>query len=93
MVDRASEAARLSVVHLLHHLGVPGLVGVGGKLDRDWLRAAGGGVAIQVLDGVLRLRPLVVADEGYASGQTCSGAGGDEWLVLGWASYGPGAQM
>lgn len=73
MVDWASEAARLSVVHLLHHLGVSGLVGVGGKLDSDWLRAARGCVAVQVLDGVLRLRPLVIADEGHATGQTCRG--------------------
>lgn len=76
VVDGASEATRLSVVHLLHHLGVPGLVGVGGKLDCDWLRAARRGVAVQVLDGVLGLGALVVADESHTARQTCRGQRG-----------------
>lgn len=69
MVDGSSEAPRLAVVELGQQLGVLGLVWVGGKLDRDWLRGAGRLVPVQVLDGVLGLGPLVEADEGHAPRQ------------------------
>lgn len=67
VMDGAAEAPWLPVVHLGHHPRVPALVGVGRELHRDGLRAARGRVPVQVLDGVLRLRPLVEADEGHAS--------------------------
>lgn len=66
----ASEAPGLAVVHLWHHLGVPGLIGVDGKLDRYWLRASRRGVSIEVFDGILCFWALIKADEGHTSRQT-----------------------
>ena len=70
VMDRTSEAPRLSVVHLRHHLGVPGLIGVGSELHRDWLRAAGGSVPIQVFDSIFGLGSLIEPDKGHAPRQT-----------------------
>lgn len=49
-MDWSSEASGLAVVHLGHHLRVPGLVGIGGKFDCDWLGTPRGRVSVQVFD-------------------------------------------
>lgn len=72
VVHGPGEAPRLAVVHLRHQLRIPGLVGIGGKLDRDGLGAAGRGVPVELLDGILGLGPLVESDEGHAPRQTCT---------------------
>lgn len=66
----STEAPRLVVVELREQLGVPGLVGVGGKLHSDWLGGAWGLGAVQVLYCVLGLHALVEADESHAPGET-----------------------
>ena len=77
MVDGPAEAApRLAVVHLGDERRALHLVGVRRKLDRDGFGGAGRLLAVQVLDGVLRLRPLVEADEGHAAGQACGRTAG-----------------
>lgn len=66
------EAAGLVVVELRDDLRVLCLVRVGGELHGDGLDGARGFLAVQVLDGLLRLRPLVVPDEGHAAGHACT---------------------
>lgn len=70
VMDRSSKAPWLAMVHLWHHLGVPGLIGVSGELHRDWLRAAGGRVPVQVFDGIFSLSSFIKPDKGHASRQT-----------------------
>lgn len=77
----AAEASRLAVVHLWHHLRVPGLIGVSGELDRDGLGAARGRVPVQVLDGFFGLGPLIEADEGHAPRETWT-ANKKRWWAL-----------
>lgn len=72
MVDGPSEAPRLAVVHLRHHLRAPGLIRVGGEFDRDRLGAPGRRVSIQVFDGVLGFRPFIETDKSDATRHTCT---------------------
>lgn len=71
-MQRTPEAAGLVVVKLRDDLRVLRLVWVGGKLDRDGLDGSGRFLAVEVFDGLLRLRPLVVADEGHTAGHACT---------------------
>lgn len=66
VMDRSSEAPGLAVVHLGHHLGAPGLVWIGGKLDRDRLGTPRGRVSVQVFDGVFGFRPFIETNESHA---------------------------
>lgn len=66
VVYGAPEAARLVLVELRQQLTLLDLVGVGGELDRDWLRGARRDVAVEVFDGILCLRALVESDESHA---------------------------
>lgn len=70
-MQRTPEAAGRVVVKLRDDLRVLCLVWVGGKLHRDGLDGSGRCLTVQVFDGLLRLRPLVVPDEGHAAGHTC----------------------
>lgn len=71
-MQRTPEAAGLVVVELRDDLRVLGLVRVGGELDGDGLDGAWGFLAVQVFDGLLCLGPLVVPDEGHATGHACT---------------------
>lgn len=62
-MDRSPEASGLAMVHLGHHLRVPGLVWIGGKFDCDWLGAARGRVSIQVLDSIFSFRSFIKTNE------------------------------
>ena len=82
MVDGSKEASRgrrqVSGQRQRRH-GGQALVGAGRvrELDRDGVHATLGYVVVQLLDGALRLRPLVEADETHSFGQTCSKASKD----------------
>lgn len=71
MVQGPSEASGLVVVELRDELRVLRLVRVGRKFHSDRLDGPRWLLAVQVLDGFLRLRPLVEPDEGHTAGNTC----------------------
>lgn len=71
-MDRSPEASGLAVVHLRHHLGVPGLVGIGGKLDCDWLRAARRRVSVQVFDGIFSFGSFIKPNKSDSPRHTCT---------------------
>lgn len=66
------EAAGLVVVKLRDDLRVLCLVRVGGELDGDGLDGARRFLAVEVFDGLLCLRLLVVPDEGHTAGHACA---------------------
>lgn len=79
-MQRTPEAAGLVMVKLRDDLRVLCLVWVGGKLHRDGLDGSRGFLAVQVFDSLLGLRPLVVPDEGHATGHACTPAGQTDLL-------------
>lgn len=73
VVQRASVAACSGLVQLGEQGLARLLAGVVGELHRDGFGCAQGLLAVQALDGLFCLVPLVKPDEAHSSRYTCSG--------------------